>query len=133
MPDWAGEVRGGLLLGVWALTLAPELGLDALPRGTEIAANVRTLSVLVVMAFLVGTVFGFLPLVAYRPARVAEAMREEGRTGTASRAGRVGRRVLAAVQVAGALMLLVAGAVLLASLHRVLAVDVGFHSEQWRF
>ena len=125
----AGAI-GGLLLGVWALTLAPSLGLDALPRGTEIAADVRALIVLVVMAILVGTVFGFLPLVAQRPARVAEAMRDEGRTGTASRAGRAGRRVLAAVQVAGALMLLVAGAVLLASLQRVLAVDVGFQSEQ---
>ena len=57
-------------------------------------------------------------------------MREEGRTGTASRAGRVARRALASVQVACALMLLVAGGVLLASLQRVLSVDVGFRTER---
>lgn len=120
----------GLLLGVWALALAPTLGLDELPRGTEIAVDVRVLMFLVAIALLVGTALGVLPLVAHRPAQVAQVMREDGRTGTASRGGRAARRLLASAQVACALMLLVAGGVLLASLQRVLSVDLGFRPER---
>jgi predicted permease len=126
----AAGSAGGLLLGVWALTLAPSLGLDALPRGTEIAMDRRALVFLVAVASLVGTALGLLPLAVHRSTRLATVIREEGRTGTAGRAGRAGRRVLAAAQVACALILLVAGGVLLASLQRVLAVDVGFRSER---
>jgi len=103
----------GLLLGVWLLTLAPSLGLDALPRGTEIAVDFRVLAFLVAIALVVGTALGLLPLLTDRPARLAQVMREEGRTETASRAARVARRALASAQVACAMMLLVAGGVLL--------------------
>lgn len=121
---------GGLLLGAWALTLAPSLALEALPRGTEIAVDGRVLVFLVMISGLVGTALGLLPRVAYRPTRVTALMREEGRAGTPSRAARVARRLLASAQVACALMLLVAGGVLLASLQRVLAVDLGFRSDR---
>src|SRR3990170_3958303 len=57
-------------------------------------------------------------------------MRDKGRSETASRAARVSPRLLAAVQIACALMLLLAGGALLASLQRVLAVDIGFRPER---
>lgn len=133
IESWLLTVIGaaaGLLLGVWMLTLSPSLGLNALPRGTEIAVDLRVLVFLAGIALLVGTALGLLPHLAHRPARVVHVMREEGRTGTASRAARVARRALASAQVACALMLLVAGGVLLASLQRVLSVDVGFRTER---
>jgi len=121
---------GGLLLGAWALRLAPSLALEALPRGTEIAVDGRVFVFVVTISGLIGTALGLLPRLAYRPTQVTALMREEGRTGTPSRPARLGRRVLAAAQVACALMLLVAGGVLLASLQRVLAVDLGFRSDR---
>lgn len=124
----AGAV-GGVLLGAWALWLAPWLGLDALPRGTEIALDGRVLTFVAVIAAVAGTAFGLVPVVAQRPGRVADVLRIDGRTGTGTRAGRAARRVLAAAQVACALMLLVAGAALLASLQQVLAVDLGFRPQ----
>jgi len=120
----------GLLLGFWAVALAPSLGLDQLPRGTEIAIDIRALFFLLLLASLVGTALGLLPLIAHRPTLVAHVMREEGRSETASRATRVSRRMLASAQIACALMLLLAGGALLASLQRVLAVDIGFRPER---
>lgn len=120
----------GVLLAAWMLALAPLLGLDELPRGTEIALNLRVLIFVTVLTLLVGTVLGLLPMFTHRPSGALQAMREEGRTGTAGRAARIARRTLASVQVAGALILLVAGAMLLTSLQRVLSVDIGFRTDR---
>lgn len=133
IESWLLTVGGaalGLLLAFWALALAPSLGLDQLPRGTEIAVEIRALAFLSAIALLVGTVLGLLPLVAHGPTLVAHFMREEGRSETASRATRRFRRMLASAQIACALTLLLAGGALLASLQRVLAVDVGFRPER---
>ncbi len=126
----AAGVAVGLLLGRWALTLAPALGLDALPRGTEIAFDGRVMAFVLGLAIVSGTVLGVLPLVAHRSARLMAVLRDEGRTGTGSRGARVMRRVLASAQVACALILLVAGAALLTSLQRILDVDLGFRRDR---
>ena len=119
----------GLALGFAALAMAPWLGLDQLPRGTDIAIDIRVLTFLAVVAGLVGTALGLLPRISHRAA-LPSVMREGGRSETASRAARVSRRALAAVQIACALVLLLAGGALLASLQRVLAVDVGFRPDR---
>ena len=59
---------------------------------------------------------------------LSQAIREEGRSGTAGRGARLVRRVLVASQVAFAFMLLVAAGLLLASFQRVLRVDPGFRT-----
>jgi predicted permease len=124
----AAGTAGGLLLGGWALTLAPRLGLDALPRGTEIALDWRVTGFILAIAALASTILGVLPLIAHRPGRLGQFLREEGRTGTSSRTSRVAGRGLAAVQIACALVLLVAGLALLASFQRILDVDLGFRT-----
>jgi predicted permease len=58
-----------------------------------------------------------------------QAIREEGRSGTAGRGARLVRRVLVASQVAFAFMLLIAAGLLLASFQRVLAVDPGVKTD----
>lgn len=120
----------GLLLGRWALTLAPLLGLDELPRGTEVGLDVRVTTFVVGLAVAAGTVLGSLPLLVYRSAHLLTSLGDEGRTSTGGRGARMARRALAAAQVACALALLVVGAALLASLQRVLDVDLGFRSER---
>jgi predicted permease len=61
-----------------------------------------------------------------RRANLAATVREEGRSGTASRRTRLVRRALVTSQVAFALVLLVGAGLLLASFQRVLAIDPGF-------
>jgi predicted permease len=116
----------GLVLGWWALSASAMMGFDQLPRGEEIALDARTVTFALALVLAVGLSVGLLPVLALRRTNLAQVVREEGRSGTASRGARVARRVLVTSQVAFALILLVGAGVLLASFQRVLAVDPGF-------
>ena len=116
----------GILLGWWALSAAEFMGLDQLPRGFEIALDRRSLAVTVALIFVVGVLVGLFPIMGLRRANLGQVVREEGRSGTASRRTRLVRRALVTSQVAFALILLVGAGLLLASFQRVLAVHPGF-------
>jgi predicted permease len=116
----------GLLLGAWALASAPLFGLDQLPRGQAIAIDARVVAFAGLLVTLVAVVMALLPVAALRQANLAQVVREEGRSGTASRRARLLRRGLVASQVGFALMLLIGAGVMVASLQRVLSVDPGF-------
>ncbi|MCC7125599.1 MAG: ABC transporter permease [Acidobacteria bacterium] len=120
----------GLLLGWWALVSAPFFGLDQLPRGTEAAIDIRVVMFSLTLVTLVAAVMAVLPIVASRHADLAQAVREEGRSATASRTSRLARRALVTSQVAFALILLVGAGTMVASLQRVLARDPGFRGER---
>ncbi len=119
----------GLLLGWWALRAAPWLGLDALPRGGEIGLDGAVAAYTIGLVAVVGVLVTVLPVLRLRHLDVAGAIREEGRSGTASRRMLAIRRGLVAGQVAFALVLLVGAGMLLASFGRVLAIDPGFRAE----
>src|SRR5262245_7208326 len=116
----------GIALGWWALSAASVLGLDKLPRGAEISMNWQSLAFTMALVMLVGVLVGVLPVLALRRANLGQIVREEGRSGTASRRTRLVRRALVTSQVAFALILLVGAGLLLASFQRVLAIDPGF-------
>jgi predicted permease len=120
----------GLVMGWLALTLAAPLALDQLPRGESIAIDATALAFVVGLVLLVGLVVGLLPVVALRRADLGQIVREEGRSGTASRRTRLVRRALVTSQVAFALVLLVGAGLLLASFQKVLAVNPGFVADQ---
>jgi predicted permease len=75
-------------------------------------------------------VMAALPVGVLRRTNLAQIVREEGRSGTASRGSRLARRILVTSQVAFALMLLIGAGVMVASLQRVLAVDPGFRGDR---
>ena len=125
-------VAGGALgigLGWWALQAMPFLGFDRLPSGTAIGLDARVTGFALLLIALVAIGVGLIPVVAMRRANVAQAVREEGRSGTQGRGPRLVRRVLVTSQVAFALMLLIGAGVLLASFDRVLRIDPGFRPE----
>jgi predicted permease len=119
----------GLGLGWWTLQAAPVLGLDELPRGAEIGLDARVVGFTLALVVAIAAAMDVLPVVALRRANLAEIVHEEGRTGTASRALRMARRLLVAGQVACALVLLIGAGLLVASFERVLAVDPGFRPD----
>ncbi len=125
----AGGVLG-LGLGSWALAASPLVGLDQLPRGTEVSIDGRVIGFTVALVGLVGAVMAMLPVAAIRRTNIAQVVREEGRSGTASRSSRVARRLLVTSQVAFALILLIGAGVMVASLQRILSVDPGFRGER---
>jgi predicted permease len=116
----------GIALGWLALNAAGALALEQLPRGEDIAIDGRSLAFVIGLVVLVGLAVGLFPVLALRRADLGQIVREEGRSGTASRRTRLVRRALVTSQVAFALVLLVGAGLLLASFQRVLAIDPGF-------
>ncbi|HUU35591.1 MAG TPA: FtsX-like permease family protein, partial [Vicinamibacterales bacterium] len=119
----------GLLLGTWALQAAPYLGMDTLPRGGDIGLDGAVAAYTAALVVAVGGLVTALPVLRLRHVDMAGTIREEGRSGTASRRMLAVRRVLVGGQVAFALVLLVGAGMLLASFAKVLAVDPGFRAD----
>lgn len=116
----------GVAVGYGALQALGSVGLDALPRANEIHINVRVVAFALALALVVGVVVGLAPLARLSALNLAQAFREEGRSGTSARGARTVRRLLVASQVAFAFMLLTGAGLLLTSFQRVLAVEPGF-------
>lgn len=116
----------GLLLGWWALRLVPTLGLDEMPRGHEIALDPVSAAVILGVAVVVGLLIGLMPVARLWRLNINNALREEGRSGTATRGTNLLRRGLAMAQVTIAFVLLIGAGLLLASFRNVLKIDPGF-------
>jgi len=116
----------GVLLGWWALSAVPLLGLDEIPRGHEIQLDLVSVGVAFGLALLVGLLIGLVPVAQLSRMNVNATLREEGRGGTVSRGTNLLRRGLAAAQIALACVLLIGAGLLAASFQRVLRIDPGF-------
>jgi predicted permease len=121
----AGGVLG-LAAGWWALRLVPALGLDEMPRGFEISLDPVSAAVVFGIAILVGLVIGVVPVARLSRLNINNALREEGRSGTAGRSTNLVRRGLAVAQVTVAFVLLIGAGLLLVSFREVLKIDTGF-------
>ena len=116
----------GLAVGWWALRLVPTLGLDEMPRGFEIGLDPVSASVVVGIALVVGLAIGLVPVARLSRLNINNALREEGRSGTAGKSTNLVRRGLAVAQVTVAFVLLIGAGLLLASFREVLKIDTGF-------
>ena len=116
----------GLALGVAGVRLLSRFGLDNTPQGTSVVVDGTVVAFTLALAVVAGFVVSLIPIFAVHRMNLAQAIREEGRSGTASRGGRAVRRLLVTAQVAFAFMLLIGAGLLLVSFERVLAVRPGF-------
>jgi predicted permease len=116
----------GLGVGFWTLSGFRVLGLEQLPRGAEVTIDTTTLAFTVALVALVGLAIGGIPLAYVLRANINDVLRQEGRSGTATRGARLVRYSLVAAEVALAFLLLVGAGLLLASFQRVLGVRPGF-------
>lgn len=123
-----GGVAG---LAVAALTIRLLLALlpDDLPRATEIGLDGSVLGFALGISVASAVLFGIAPARrAVRPDLVSE-LRQESAGGSLGRAGRRSGQGLVVMQVAAAMVLLVAAGVMLKSLGRLQAVDPGFRPD----
>jgi predicted permease len=126
-------IAGGLLglaIGQWGLgwlSSLSSLDLGKLPRGYEIHMDWVVVAFTFGLAIVQGLLIGILPIAQL--SSLHASLREDGRTGSAGRRGRIVRRGLVTVQVALAFVLLIGAGLLFASFQRLLAVDPGFHAE----
>jgi predicted permease len=119
----------GLAVGKAMLNGLTRLGLDRLPRSTEIHMDTTVVLFTLAVALVVGLLVGLVPVLQLRHMNLSQAFREESRSGTSGRTTRTLRRVLVASQIAFAFMLLVGAALLFTSFRKVVAIDPGFKPE----
>jgi putative ABC transport system permease protein len=123
-------VGGALGIGVALAGIRMLAGLvpAALPVTSQPALDARVLGFTLVLSIVTGLLFSLLP--AFQAARtpVNEALTQTGRIGMTTR-GRWMRDVLVAIEVGSALVLLVGAGLLLQTLVRLQAIDVGFRSD----
>ena len=117
----------GLLSGYWGLSLLEGLGIDQLPRASEIGMDTTVVVAALGLALGVGLLIGLIPVLSATGINMSSVFREEGRTGTSGKAARMARRSLVTAQVAIALILLIGAGLMLASFREVLSVDPGYN------
>lgn len=116
----------GLLVGWAGLAGLDALGIGTLPRAGEVQLDSAAVVFTIGIALLVGVLVALLPAARILRVSPTSVLRDEGRSGTASRGVRLARQALVVTQVATALVLLAGAVLLLASFRELLAIDPGF-------
>ncbi len=120
-----GGLIGLVLAKVGTDAIADVLaGIPFLAGGVEL--NPRVLLFTATVSVAAGVLFGFLPALQNSDSKVQGTLKAESTSSTGSRQRLGLQRVLVAVEVAFALVLLVGGGLLLHSVARMNAVDTGF-------
>ena len=115
----------GVLIGVWAIDGLLALAPESMPRLNEVRLESGVLAFASLVTLLTGVIFGLGPAIQSARAGVTQSLKEGGR-GSAGIGGRALRRVLIAVEVAMALILLTGGGLLLRSFVELQEMDLGF-------
>jgi len=116
----------GLALAKIGVTVLLAQAPSGLPRLNDIALDLRVLAFALGMSALSGFIFGLVPALRHASPRLAASLGAGGRTASDSRTRVRGRHALVVVQVALALVLLVAAGLMIRSFSRLRAVEPGF-------
>ena len=121
----------GLLLAWWALHLLRAVVAERLPiqRLEVVGIDGWVLGFTLLASLICGVIFGLVPAFSAAGAGLNDALKEGGRTGSASR-GKRARSAFVVIEVALALVLLVGAGLLVRSFVRVLEVDAGFETDR---
>jgi predicted permease len=117
----------GLVIAGWGTKAALGFLPTALPRATEVRLDARVLLFTFGVSLLTGIVAGLAPALKTSKWRLSETLKEGGRG--ASTARHRSQRILVAVEVALALVLLIGAGLMIRSLSALWNVDPGFRSD----
>ncbi|HEY6304481.1 MAG TPA: ABC transporter permease, partial [Terriglobales bacterium] len=118
----------GLLFAPWGTSMLLALRPENLARLSGIHMDTRVLLFVLVVSLLTGMVFGMAPVWIVARADVAEALKESGRSATASTMGHSIRKILVISELAVALVLLVGAGLLIKGFSRLRSMNPGFNS-----
>jgi predicted permease len=123
-----GLAGGALGVGLAAvgIRLLVSHGPDTLPRLHEIAVDARALGFAIAASLLSSVLFGVLPGLRYTGPEIAGTLHAGGRTASDSRERRTARHGLIVVQIALALVLLVASGLMMRTFQALRSVEPGF-------
>jgi predicted permease len=119
----------GLALAAAGVRLLLALRPPGLPRLDEIEIGGPVLAFTVLVALLAGLLAGGIAVLRSARPELVPALKEGGKGSTGSRSAHRARRILAAAQIAVALVLLVGAALMIKSFRRLQAVDPGFRPQ----
>src|SRR5882762_7038164 len=117
----------GLLFAQWGTSMLLALRPEQLARLSGIHMNTRVLLFVLVVSVLAGVVFRIAPVWIVARADVAEALKESGRSTTASTMGHSIRKILVISELALALVLLVGAGLLIKGFSRLRSMNPGFN------
>jgi predicted permease len=118
----------GLLFAKWGTSMLLALRPEELARLSGIHMDTRVLLFVLVVSVLTGIVFGMAPAWIAARADIAGALKEIGRSTTASTVGHSIRRLLVTSELAVALVLLVGAGLLIKGFSRLRSMNPGFNS-----
>ena len=123
-----GAIGLGLAYGAvrWLITLAPA----NLPRLDEISIDASALLFTLAASIFAGLLFGVIPVLKYAGPHVAVALRAGGRTLSYSRERHRARSTLVVIQVALAMLLLIASGLMIRTFRTLRQVSPGFTNPQ---
>jgi putative ABC transport system permease protein len=116
----------GVLIAYLGVNLIKAWLPAGLPRVAAIGIDVRVLVTAIAAACLTGVVFGVIPAMQSARPDLTTALKDSGRSTTASAAGQRVRNTLVVAEVALAVILLVGAGLFLGSFARLMRVDPGF-------
>ena len=116
----------GLLLAYAGIRGLVALAPSGLPRVQEIGIDPIVLAFTLAVSLLAGLLFGLLPVFRFATPRLASALNQGGRLGTASRQRHRARNALVVAEVALAVVLLVASGLMIRTFQAMRHVNPGF-------
>ncbi len=119
----------GVVVGLAGLKALISLGGAQLPGTLSESLNPVVLAFTFVLAIFTGLVFGIIPAFAVTRGNAASFLKDDSRSGTASKSTGAVRTVLVVVETMFAVMLLIGAGLLLKSFARLKSVDPGFTTE----
>jgi predicted permease len=119
----------GLLCGVWTRNLLVSLAPITMPRTDGIALSPRVLAFSLALAAITGIVAGLLPAIQLWRGATAPTLRATALTSSGVRSVARWRGLLMAAEIAAALTLAVGAGLLVQSMRRLAAVDLGFETK----
>jgi putative ABC transport system permease protein len=120
----AGGIAG-LLLASWSVAALQRAAPTNIPRLSNIVIDGRVFAFTFAVAIVTGLIFGIVPAWHGASASQANALKEGGRAGSEGARGRRIRHVLAIVEVAIAMVLLIGAGLLVRSFAAIARTDLG--------
>jgi predicted permease len=116
----------GIGLAVAGLRLLATIGPANLPRLSEISLDATALGFTLGLSLVSGLLFGLIPALKYSAPRISATLGSAGRTASVSRKRHRTRHILAVVQVALALVLLVSAGLMIRTFQALRTIEPGF-------
>ena len=123
----AGGVLG-LAFAQAGMTILARIVPTGLPTTAQPTLNARLLLFTLAISLLTGLIFSVIPAIQAARASVNDALKQGGRSGADTR-GRNTRDALVVLEVAAALVLLTGAGLMIQTMARLRAIDLGFHSD----